>query len=182
MSGIDESLPFTPLSIAVVTISDTRTPETDTSGQTLAARIRDAGHTLAGHAIVTDDIEPIRAHIRGLVADKTVQAVITSGGTGLTGRDVTIEALRPLFDKEIDGFSAVFHAVSYESIGTSTMQSRATAGIIGGTYIFCLPGSTGAVKDGWDRILQYQLDARHKPCNFVTIIPRLQESKPAPAV
>jgi molybdenum cofactor biosynthesis protein B len=183
MSGtIDESLPFTPLSIAVLTISDTRTPETDTSGQTLADRIEKAGHSVGARLIVTDDIERIRTTIRGLVADKSIQAVITSGGTGLTGRDSTIEAVKPLFDKEIDGFSAVFHAVSYKTVGTSTMQSRAMAGIIGSTYVFCLPGSTGAVKDGWDEILRFQLDSRHKPCNFVTIIPRLQESRNEPAV
>jgi molybdenum cofactor biosynthesis protein B len=175
MPPIDEGIKFVPVRIAVMTVSDTRTRADDTSGDTLTKRIADAGHELAGRAIVKDDIPAIRAQLQQWIDDKTIDAVITTGGTGLTGRDVTVEAMKPLFEKEIDGFSAVFHRISYDKIGTSTLQSRACAGVAKGTYLFALPGSTGAVKDGWDGILKFQLDIRHKPCNFVEIMPRLTE-------
>jgi molybdenum cofactor biosynthesis protein B len=174
---IDETATFVPVHIAVLTVSDTRNASNDTSGDTLAQRITEAGHVLAGRALVRDDVSVIRRTVQSWIDDPAIDAVITTGGTGLTGRDVTVEALKPLFEKEIDGFSAVFHAISYEKIGTSTLQSRACAGLAKGTYIFALPGSTGAVKDGWDGILKYQLDIRHKPCNFVEIMPRLEEHK-----
>ena len=166
---------FIPLGIAVMTVSDTRTTADDKSGDTLAERITAAGHRLAGRVIVKDDIRKIRAAARKFIADKNVDVVISSGGTGLTGRDVTVEAMRPLFEKEIEGFGTVFHMISYAKIKTSTMQSRATAGVAKGKYIFCLPGSPGACRDGWDEILVHQLDYRHKPCNFVEIMPRLDE-------
>ncbi len=175
MPGIDESLPFKPVRIAVLTVSDTRTLDEDTSGATLQERLEKAGHTLADRALVRDDKAAIRAQINNWVADDNVDAIITTGGTGLTGRDVTVEAIKPLFDKEIDGFSVIFHQISMTTVGTSTLQSRACAGLAQDTFIFCLPGSTGAVKDGWDGILQYQLDSRHKPCNFVELMPRLLE-------
>jgi molybdenum cofactor biosynthesis protein B len=175
MPPIDEGIKFVPVRIAVMTVSDTRTPADDTSGDTLAKRIADAGHELAARAIVKDDIPAIRAQLQQWIADNTIDAIVTTGGTGLTGRDVTVEAMKPLFEKEIDGFAAVFHRISYDKIGTSTLQSRACAGVAKGTYLFALPGSTGAVKDGWDGILKYQLDIRHKPCNFVEIMPRLTE-------
>ncbi|MBS0273055.1 MAG: molybdenum cofactor biosynthesis protein B [Proteobacteria bacterium] len=177
MPLIDDSIKFVPVRIAVMTVSDTRTRETDTSGDALAARIADAGHRLAGRVIVKDDIPAIRAQLQQWIDDKSVDAVITTGGTGLTGRDVTVEAMKPLFEKEIDGFAAVFHRISFDKIGTSTLQSRACAGVAKGTYLFALPGSTGAVKDGWDGILKYQLDIRHRPCNFVEIMPRLEEHR-----
>ena len=176
MAGIDPSRSFKPINIAVLTVSDTRTRENDTSGDLLEERLTKAGHRLGAREIVRDDIPLIRKFVTGWIADPNVDAVITTGGTGLTGRDVTVEALRPLFDKEIDGFSAVFHQVSYGTVGTSTLASRATAGLARGTLIFCLPGSTGACKDGWDSILQYQLDSRHRPCNLVELIPRLLET------
>jgi molybdenum cofactor biosynthesis protein B len=166
---------FIPVRIAVMTVSDTRTRANDTSGDTLEARIKDAGHIVADRVIVTDDADAIVAQLRKWVADPSVDAVISTGGTGLTGRDVTPEAFRRVFEKEIDGFSALFHRISYEKVGTSTIQSRACAGVANGTYLFALPGSPGAVKDGWDGILKLQLDHRHKPCNFVEIMPRLQE-------
>ncbi|MFM9975541.1 MAG: molybdenum cofactor biosynthesis protein B [Beijerinckiaceae bacterium] len=175
MSRIDETKAFIPVRIAVLTISDTRKPEDDRSGDTLCERLQGAGHSLADRAIVPDDIEAIRRQVRGWIADKAVDAVITTGGTGFTGRDVTPEALEPLFEKRMDGFSWAFHQISYQKIGTSTVQSRATAGVAGGTYIFCLPGSPGACKDAWDGILAQQLDFRHRPCNFVEIMPRLDE-------
>jgi molybdenum cofactor biosynthesis protein B len=175
MPGIDESLTFQPLNIAVLTVSDTRTPETDTSGDTLAARIEAAGHTLAARAIIRDKKKEVRKQVRQWTEDESIDVIITTGGTGLTGRDVTVEAVTPLFDKAIDGFSVLFHLVSIESVGTSTIQSRACAGLAGETLIFCLPGSTGAVKDGWDKILAHQLDSRHKPCNFAEIMPRFGE-------
>ena len=177
MPPIDEGVKFVPVRIAVMTVSDTRTRENDTSGDTLAARIADAGHELADRVIVKDDIPTIRAQLQQWIDDKTIDTVITTGGTGLTGRDVTVEAMKPLFEKEIDGFAAVFHRISFEKIGTSTLQSRACAGVAKGTYLFALPGSTGAVKDGWDGILKFQLDIRHKPCNFVEIMPRLEEHR-----
>lgn len=175
MPGIDESRPFIPLNIAVMTVSDTRTPETDTSGDVLEARLTAAGHKLAARTIVSDDVQMIRNQLLFWIADEGVDIVISTGGTGLTGRDVTPEAFKSVYDKEIDGFSAVFHAVSFAKIGTSTIQSRATAGVAHGKYIFALPGSPGACKDGWDEILVHQLDNRFRPCNFVEILPRLQE-------
>lgn len=177
MSKIDESTPFVPVRIAVMTVSDTRDASNDTSGDTLAKRIEDAGHVLAARTLLRDDADKIRAQLQKWIDDPQIDAVITTGGTGLTGRDVTVEAMKPLFEKEIDGFSVVFHQISYEKIGTSTLQSRACAGVAKGTYLFALPGSTGAVKDGWDGILKYQLDIRHRPCNFVEIMPRLEEHK-----
>ncbi|MCX8996325.1 molybdenum cofactor biosynthesis protein B [Rhizobiaceae bacterium BDR2-2] len=167
--------PFIPLDIAVLTVSDTRTPEDDRSGQTLADRISAAGHRLAARAIVPDDRERIRATVLGWIENGTADVVITTGGTGFTGRDVTPDALEPLFDKRMDGFSQVFHRISFDKIGTSTIQSRATAGLIGTVFVFCLPGSPGACKDGWDGILRDQLDYRHTPCNFVEIMQRLDE-------
>jgi len=166
---------FIPVGIAVVTISDTRSMNDDKSGATLAERIIAAGHQLAQRLIVKDEVRQIRSAIRKLVKRKDVDVVITTGGTGLTGRDVTIEAMSPLFDKEIDGFGTVFHMISFQKIGTSTMQSRATAGVVSGKYVFCLPGSPGACRDGWDEILVHQLDYRHHPCNFIEIMPRLDE-------
>jgi molybdenum cofactor biosynthesis protein B len=166
---------FLPAGIAVITISDTRTSADDKSGGTLAARVTEAGHRLVDRLIVKDDIRQIRAAVRKLVKRKDLDVVITTGGTGLTGRDVTIEAMRPLFDKEIEGFGVVFHMISFQKIKTSTMQSRATAGIVYGKYVFCLPGSPGACRDGWDEILVHQLDYRHHPCNFIEIMPRLDE-------
>jgi len=172
---IDETRSFVPVRIAVLTVSDTRDASNDTSGDTLATRIRDAGHILAARNLLKDDRTAIEAQLNAWIDDPEIDAVITTGGTGLTGRDVTVEAMRPLFEKEIDGFSIIFHLVSYEKIGTSTLQSRACAGVARGTYLFALPGSTGAVKDGWDGILKWQLDIRHRPCNFVEIMPRLDE-------
>jgi len=176
MAGIDESLTFTPVRIAVLAVSDTRTLETDTSGQTLADRLTAAGHELAARALVADDIPALRAQVQAWLEDPQIDAIITTGGTGLTGRDVTVEALVPLFEKTIDGFSAIFHQESYKTVGLSTLQSRAIAGLAKGTFVFCLPGSNGAVKDGWDRIISYQLDRRYKPCNLVEIMPRLMET------
>jgi molybdenum cofactor biosynthesis protein B len=170
---IDEALERRPARIAVLTISDTRDEESDTSGDVLAGKVTGDGHDLAARAIVPDDVEAIRAQVRKWVGEG-IQVVVTTGGTGLTGRDVTPEALEPLFNKRIDGFSVAFHLVSYQSVGTSTMQSRATAGIIDGCLVFCLPGSNGAVKDGWS-VIGPQLDTRHAPCNLIEIMPRLLE-------
>ena len=175
MPRIDESRPFLPVQIAVLTVSDTRSPQTDSSGDALAALIKEAGHVLIERAIVRDDIAELRARVSGWIADPAIDVVITTGGTGFTGRDVTPEALRPLFEKEIEGFSTVFHMISFQKIETSTIQSRACGGVARGTYIFCLPGSPGACKDGWNGILKWQLDNRHRPCNFVEIMPRLME-------
>ena len=172
---IDESLPFHAVRIAVLTVSDTRGPEDDKSGDALVARLEAAGHILAARALVRDDVELIHGQVRNWISDPLIDVVISTGGTGLTGRDVTVEAFRALYEKEIDGFSAIFHLISYMTIGTSTVQSRACAGVANGTYLFCLPGSSGGVKDGWDHILKYQLDSRHRPCNFVDIMPRLME-------
>ena len=177
MPGIDETRDFIPLNIAVMTVSDTRKPETDKSGDVLADRIAAAGHHLAERTIVSDDVQRIRSQLLRWIAAKEIDVVISTGGTGLTGRDVTPEAFFSVYDKEIEGFAAIFHRVSFEKIGTSTIQSRATAGVSHGTYLFALPGSPGACKDGWDEILQYQLDYRHMPCNFVEIFPRLDEHK-----
>lgn len=175
MSRLDESRPFIPVAIAVLTVSDTRSLDDDRSGDTLEARIRDSGHKLADRKIVRDDVADIRAIITDWAQDPSIDVIITTGGTGFTGRDVTIEALDPLFEKRMDGFSTIFHQLSYEKIGTSTVQSRATGGVLNATFIFALPGSTGACKDGWDLILKAQLDYRHMPCNFVEIMPRLDE-------
>jgi len=172
---IDESLSFLPVRIAVLTVSDSRTHETDTSGAILTDRLTKAGHILADRAIVTDDVERIVAQLHGWIDDPEVDCVISTGGTGLTGRDVTPEAFARVRDKEIEGFGELFRWLSYAKIGTSTIQSRATAAVARGTYLFALPGSSGAVKDGWDDILASQLDSRHRPCNFVELMPRLRE-------
>ncbi|MEO1492392.1 MAG: molybdenum cofactor biosynthesis protein B [Pseudomonadota bacterium] len=175
MSRIDESRAFIPVRIAVLTVSDTRTPEDDRSGNTLVERLESAGHILAARAIVTDDRDKIADQLRTWIADPEVDAVISTGGTGLTGRDVTVEAHRDVYEKEIDAFGTVFTHVSMAKIGTSAVQSRACGGVARGTYLFALPGSPGACKDGWDEILVKQLDYRHRPCNFVEIMPRLDE-------
>jgi molybdenum cofactor biosynthesis protein B len=175
MASPDASRSFVPLNIAVLTISDTRALADDKSGATLSDRLTAAGHTLAAREIVADDVEAIRAVVKNWIADSGVDVVITTGGTGFTGRDVTPEAIEPLFEKRMDGFSIAFHMLSHAKIGTSTIQSRATAGVAGATYIFCLPGSPGACRDGWDGILAAQLDYRTRPCNFVEIMPRLDE-------
>jgi molybdenum cofactor biosynthesis protein B len=172
---IDESRPFLPVRIAVLTVSDTRGLAEDTSGDILAARIEAAGHVLADRAIVRDDADVIVARLHGWIDDPEIDVIITTGGTGVTGRDVTPEAIARVWDKEIPGFGELFRWISFQSIGTSTVQSRATAGVARGTYIFALPGSRGAVKDGWDNILVLQLDSRHTPCNFVELMPRLME-------
>ena len=177
MPKIDESRPFIPVRIAVLTVSDTRGAGDDKSGATLAQMIASAGHELADRAIVRDEVAQIRAKVEAWIADPVVDVVITTGGTGFTGRDVTPEALKPLFEKEIDGFSTVFHMISFQKVATSTIQSRACAGLTRGTYIFCLPGSPGACKDAWNDILKWQLDNRHRPCNFVEIMPRLEEHR-----
>ena len=180
MARIDDSRPFVPVSIAVLTVSDTRTLANDTSGAALAERIVAAGHRLAARMIEKDDATAIARHLRGWIADPSVDVVITTGGTGITGRDVTPEAFEQVLEKRIEGFGELFRMLSYEKIGTSTMQSRALGGVAGGTYLFALPGSTGAVKDAWDDILVFQLDSRHRPCNLVELMPRLQEHlKPA---
>ena len=175
MSRIDETRPFIAVGIAVLTVSDTRTMADDKSGDVLAERLLAAGHRLAARGIVPDDREAIRQQVLALVAEPAVDVVITTGGTGFTGRDVTPDTIEPLFDKRMDGFSFVFHQISAAKIGTSTIQSRATAGLIGTTYVFCVPGSPGACKDAWDGILSLQLDFRHRPCNFIEIMPRLEE-------
>jgi len=173
---IDESIPFRPLRIAVLTVSDTRDEESDTSGRLLADRVTDGGHILAGRAMVRDDVAAIRAQMKAWISDQAVDVVVTTGGTGLTGRDVTPEAVRPLFDKAIEGFETVWHMTSFQTVGLSTMQSRACAGLAKGTLIFCLPGSNGACKDGWDRVIRWQLDSRHRPCNLAELTPRFQET------
>jgi molybdopterin adenylyltransferase len=175
MPGLDDSKAFVPLDIAVLTVSDTRSLGDDTSGATLAARIAKAGHKVAARAIVPDDVENIRAQMRAWIADPGIDVIISTGGTGFTGRDVTPEAVEPLFEKKMEGFATLFLMVSYGKIGTSAIQTRATAGVAGATYIFCLPGSPGACKDAWDDILVHQLDYRYRPCNFVEIMPRLDE-------
>ncbi len=174
-SGIDESLAFIPVSIAVLTVSDSRTIETDSSGAILAGRVKTAGHALGARRIVPDDVTAIRDAVRQWIENPAIDVILTTGGTGLTGRDVTPEAVLPLLEKQIDGFSVIFHNVSYESVGLSTLQSRAFAGVANGTFVFCLPGSNGAVKDGWDKVIALQLDARHRPCNLVELMPRLAE-------
>ena len=177
MPRIDESRPFIPVRIAILTMSDTRTLAEDKSGNTLADMITADGHTVADRGRVKDDIPAIRAKVKSWIDDPTIDVVITTGGTGFTGRDVTPEAIKPLFEKEIDGFATVFHIISFAKIETSTIQSRACAGLAHGTYIFCLPGSPGACKDAWQGILKWQLDNRHRPCNFVEIMPRLEEHR-----
>jgi len=175
MARLDESRPFIPINIAVLTVSDTRTLENDSSGATLAERIIKAGHKLAARVIEKDDVPAIEKHLRAWIAAPDIDVVITTGGTGITGRDVTPEAFERVLEKRIEGFGELFRMLSYQKIGTSTMQSRAIGGVAGGTYLFALPGSTGAVKDGWDDILVHQLDNRLRPCNLVELMPRLQE-------
>ncbi|WP_425084351.1 molybdenum cofactor biosynthesis protein B [Ruegeria profundi] len=175
MSRIDETIDFIPIRIAVLTVSDTRSVDEDRSGQTLVDRIEKAGHVVADRKIIRDERAQIADQLRAWVADAGIDVVISTGGTGLTGRDVTVEAHRDVYEKEIDAFGTVFTIVSMEKIGTSAVQSRATGGVAGGTYLFALPGSPGACKDAWDGILEKQLDYRHRPCNFVEIMPRLDE-------
>ena len=177
MSRIDDSRDFLPVRIAVLTVSDTRTPTDDKSGDTLVERLTGAGHLLAARGIVRDDRAVIAAQLRAWCADPGVDVILTTGGTGLTGRDVTIEAHRDVYEKEIDAFGTVFTMVSMQKIGTSAVQSRATGGVALGTYLFALPGSPGGCRDAWDEILKWQLDYRHRPCNFVEIMPRLEEHK-----
>jgi molybdenum cofactor biosynthesis protein B len=175
MARIDESRSFISINIAILTVSDTRTLANDTSGDALAARITESGHRVAARTIEKDDAAAIERHLRGWIADRSIDVVITTGGTGITGRDVTPEAFERVMEKRIEGFGELFRMLSYQKIGTSTMQSRALGGVAGGTYLFALPGSTGAVKDAWDDILLAQLDNRHRPCNLVELMPRLQE-------
>jgi molybdenum cofactor biosynthesis protein B len=176
--AIDENRPFKPVHIAVLTVSDTRSAADDRSGPVLVERLQQAGHHLAARAIVKDDIEAIVAQLRQWIADPAIEVVISTGGTGVTGRDVTPEAFEQVYEKRIDGFGEIFRWVSFQKIGTSTIQSRATAGVAGGTYLFALPGSPGACRDGWDEILKHQLDIRFRPCNFAELLPRLNEGKP----
>ena len=176
---VDESRPFIPVNIAVLTVSDTRTPETDRSGDTLVQRLTDAGHVLADRAIVPDDVAAITERLRGWIGDEGVDVVIATGGTGVTGRDVTPEAFESVYEKRIEGFGEAFRWISFQKIGTSAMQSRASAGVAHGTYLFAVPGSTGACRDAWDEIFAYQLDFRFRPCNFVEIMPRLREHEMA---
>jgi molybdopterin adenylyltransferase len=181
MAKLDETYPFKPLNIAVLTVSDTRERASDTSGDTLEAMITEAGHKLAERAIVLDDLSAIRAKVESWIDSPGVNVVITTGGTGFTARDVTPEAVKPLFEKEIEGFAVIFHMISFEQVATSTIQSRACGGLAKGTYVFCLPGSPGACKDAWNGILKWQLDSRHRPCNLVEIMPRLRHAAPADA-
>ncbi len=177
MSRIDETKDFIPVRIAVLTVSDTRTLAEDKSGDTLVDRLTEAGHLLAARAIVQDDRTTIAAHLRQWIADPAIDVILSTGGTGLTGRDVTVEAHRDVYEKEIEAFGTIFTIVSMQKIGTSAVQSRATGGVAGGKYLFALPGSPGACRDAWDEILKAQLDYRHRPCNFVEIMPRLEEHK-----
>jgi len=172
--GIDESRPFHPLRIAVLTVSDSRTDETDTSGGLLAARLTAAGHELAGRAIVGDEVEAIRAQVRAWVCEGRADVILTTGGTGFAPRDVTPEAVKPLFRREMEGFASVFHQVSFGTVGLATLQSRACAGQVEDVFIFCLPGSPGACRDGWDRVLAFALDSRYRPCSFAEQVPRLR--------
>ena len=174
VAGVDEALPFYPLRIAVLTVSDTRDEQTDTSGGLLAERLTQAGHELADKAIVRDEVEPIRAQVLSWAADEQVDVIISTGGTGFAPRDVTPEAVRPMLRREMDGFAVVFHQASLGTVGVATLQSRALAGQIGDTFIFCLPGSTGACRDGWDLVLAKELDSRHRPCSLAGNIPRLE--------
>ena len=175
MPGIDESKQFVSLKFAVLTISDTRSLKDDKSGALLVQRIVSAGHVVSERSVVPDDVEAIRARVKAWIADPMIDVIITTGGTGITGRDVTPEAVEPLFEKRMEGFATLFLMASHTKIGTSAIQTRATAGVASATYIFCLPGSPGACKDGWDEILVHQLDYRYRPCNFVEIMPRLDE-------
>ena len=175
MPEIDQSRAFVPINIAILTVSDTRTVESDKSGDLLNERIEGYGHRVVARSIVKDEIEVIQTEVKQWIESSNIDVVISTGGTGLTGRDVTPEAFKEIFEKEIEGFGELFRWLSFKKIGTSTIQSRAIAGVAGGTYIFALPGSTGACKDAWDEILQYQLDIRFRPCNFVEIMPRLRE-------
>jgi len=177
MPRSDDTRPFIPVRFAVLTVSDTRDVASDRSGDTLQGLITEAGHVMAARALERDDVEAIRSQVRTFIADPAIDVVLTTGGTGFTGRDVTPEAITPLFDKVMDGFAAIFHMLSYQKIQTSTLQSRACAGLAGSTYIFCLPGSPGACRDAWDGILKWQFDNRHRPCNFVEIMPRLSEHR-----
>ena len=174
MPGIDESLPFHPLNIAVLTVSDTRDEATDTSGALLVERLTAAGHTLAAKAIVTDEVEAIRKQVGAWVGDETIDLILTTGGTGFAPRDVTPEAVKPLFRREMDGFAVVFHQASLGTVGVSTLQSRAFAGQVGDTFVFCLPGSTGACRDAWDLVLGLELDSRYRPCSLAGQVPRLR--------
>jgi molybdenum cofactor biosynthesis protein B len=185
MSRIDDQRPFLPVNIAVLTVSDTRTPADDKSGQTLVQLIEAGGHKVAARQIVRDDKAAIVAQLRAWIADPNIDVVISTGGTGVTGRDVTPEAFQSVFEKEIAGFGEMFRMVSFQKVGTSALQSRATGGVAGGTYLFALPGSPSACRDGWEDILRWQLDNRHRPCNLVELMPRLQEhlaAKPKAAV
>ena len=173
---IDKTITFVPVNIAILTVSDSRRADDDRSGDLLVGRVQEDGHNLAGRAIVTDDFDAITKQLVSWVEDKAVDVIVATGGTGLTGRDGTPEAFRAIFEKEIEGFGELFRYISFAKIGTSTVQSRAVAGVAGGTYLFSLPGSPSACRDGWDEILRYQLDIRHRPCNFVEIMPRLAES------
>ncbi|WP_337877243.1 molybdenum cofactor biosynthesis protein B [Elioraea sp.] len=175
MARIDESRPFLPVNIAILTVSDTRTPATDTSGDTLAERIQGAGHRVVARALVRDEVDAIAAHLADWIADPGIDVVISTGGTGITGRDVTPVAFERVVEKRIEGFGELFRMLSYQKIGTSTIQSRALGGVARGTYLFALPGSPGACRDAWDDILRFQLDSRHRPCNLVELMPRLQE-------
>ncbi len=172
MNRIDETRQFIPVNIAVLTVSDTRTEKTDKSGDALAAMIAEAGHQLTARAIVKDDARKVRKRVKSWIKDPAIDVVITTGGTGFSPRDVTPEAVKPLFEKEIDGFSALFHMLSYQTVGTSTVQSRACGGLAGNTLIFCVPGSPGACEDAWKGILKFQLDNRHRPCSFLEVMPR----------
>lgn len=174
MPGIDDSLEFHPLKVAVLTVSDTRTPETDTSGALFATRLQEAGHHLAGRAIVPDEVDSIRKQVSAWVANADVDVIVSTGGTGFTPRDVTPEAVGPLLRRVMDGFSVVFHQVSMDTIGVSTLQSRAFAGQADDTFIFCVPGSTGACRDAWDRILALEFDSRYRPCSIAGQVPRLR--------
>jgi molybdenum cofactor biosynthesis protein B len=175
MARIDESRPFITVNIAVLTISDTRTPATDTSGDTLAERIQGAGHRVVARSIVRDEVAAIEAHLRDWIADPGIDVIITTGGTGITGRDVTPEAFERVLEKRIEGFGELFRMLSYQKVGSSTIQSRALGGVAQGTYLFALPGSPSACRDAWDDILRFQLDSRHRPCNLVELMPRLRE-------
>jgi len=175
MPGIDEKRPFLPVNIAIMTVSDTRTPDTDKSGNILQKCIDEAGHRVIARVIIPDDFDQITAQLKKWIADPKTDVVISTGGTGVTGRDGTPEAVAPLLDKAIEGFGEMFRNLSYQSIGTSTLQSRALAGVANGTYIFCLPGSTGACKDAWTQLISAQLDYRTRPCNLVELMPRLNE-------
>jgi molybdenum cofactor biosynthesis protein B len=177
VAGIDESRPFHPLRIAVLTVSDSRSLEDDHSGDLLVERLTEAGHELADRAIVKDDPDQIAAQLQAWIEDPKIEVAISTGGTGVTGRDVTPEALARVIEKDIPGFGEMFRMISYQKIGTSALQSRAAAGVAKGTYLFALPGSPGACKDGWDEILKNQLDSRHRPCNFAELIPRLREQE-----